>query len=1355
MAKKVIDDSNLGHLVSKAKAAFWPKEDVININLADVATSGDYDDLSNKPTIPDVSNFITNSVNNLTNYYLKSETYTKEEVAALIGAIQQFHYEIAASTSAVTSPASNVLYLIGPTGSGADRYEEYVYSSGWVKIGDTSIDLSGYVTTTFLSTELAKYATIASLATVATTGSYNDLEDTPSIPSNVVQYTSQNLTDAQKSQARTNIGAGTYSKPSSGIPASDIADGVIPTVPTDMVKYTAQTLTDAQKAQARTNIGATAPEIFWAEYGVTTFAEIEAAINANKKVLVKYIDSSGFFPVTQLFSLAGHIPSIMISFYSEDCSKSIGVIQDSNTGDTEWQGPIESGVEFNVNKVTSWQNTPDNTHYPSEKLVKDSLDAKQPTIDASHKLDYSLIANTPTIPAAPVNADWNATSGLAEILNKPSIPSTYAGSPTAGGFANKAVAIPFGTVDATSTSTVLTATVDNFPEQLSDGVCAYIRNDAVASESGYTLNINGTGALPVYVSNADNTRSTTVFSASTTFLFVYNSSRVTGGCWDIYYGYNSNDNTIGYNLRTNGASAPPASQKYYRYRLLFTSANGQNLVPANTSSSSSATSSKTVNQTKIDPFGVIFYYSYTTAVSASSSPSASYLWMQYSGIALGYSFNRTGEALTMTARDPVYLKCAPQSDGSAIIDADNPIVQALPTTADGKIYIFLGYAESATALTLYYWHPVYYHDGTKIAIWSGSSETNADITFTESNGKYTIPKADIDKLIAEHPKNIKFTVDNVIFSVTRGSGTLVFEFLGYYVYSVDIFFGSSPEEMVPTPHTFAVYPDTEDPTDPTKTQVVLGGHPFTYNATSETYEYDTNNPSANDYDDSVEFVVNKVTSLSSESTDVQYPSAKAVYTALSGKQGTLTFDTAPTVNSTNPVTSGGVYNAITENEEVVAAALNDLNDRLIDVENTEYTSLMLTNNSTEAKAFNLANKDKTFLLINGKPVVSRSTAPDEYNGGTKYFYFTFASAKQAPGYQNIENLNKQSFKLAIWEMLSTGYLQSGSRDSSDWINIPIYGEDEVPQTSFIDYYSEYDTTNYSTSCIEGSVLNPCKSKYLGNSSNFYDDSYIIPASDFVDSSWTTQFPNGVKYLRVSQEYNGYTSDMCWIEMIVYNNCKIVYTKYYTDPAECVQEEIDGTSSDLTLYEITDINTDAYDGYVSPIPFQKFKMYGWSSEAIIFFDANSDVPNIDFYQHPSASHELINGEWVPRGQDTSYNTEINGYACNHPWYVPPTLKSVYDTVHPAVVTSGNSIKPNKLTQLGTITSNTTFFLNTSTDVCVSGKANHYYWTFDTGATAPTITWPSGLTWPGGSAPAILPNKHYEISVLNNIVAWMEV
>ena len=38
--------------------------------------------------------------------------------------------------------------------------------------------------------------------------------------------------------------------------------------------------------------------------------------------------------------------------------------------------PDVSGKEDKSNKVTSFQNSPDDTHYPSEKLVKDSLDAK-------------------------------------------------------------------------------------------------------------------------------------------------------------------------------------------------------------------------------------------------------------------------------------------------------------------------------------------------------------------------------------------------------------------------------------------------------------------------------------------------------------------------------------------------------------------------------------------------------------------------------------------------------------------------------------------------------------------------------------------------------------------------------------------------------------------------------------------------------------------------------------------------------------------------------------------------------------------------------------------------------------------
>ena len=122
-------------------------EKKVNIPADSSPTSGSNSLVRSGGVFNAIKDFITRSVNDLVNYYTKSETYTKTEVNNIIGSLQQFHYEIYASTSAVTNPQSNVLYLIGPTGTGSDKYEEYVYSNGWVKIGDTTIDLSGYATT--------------------------------------------------------------------------------------------------------------------------------------------------------------------------------------------------------------------------------------------------------------------------------------------------------------------------------------------------------------------------------------------------------------------------------------------------------------------------------------------------------------------------------------------------------------------------------------------------------------------------------------------------------------------------------------------------------------------------------------------------------------------------------------------------------------------------------------------------------------------------------------------------------------------------------------------------------------------------------------------------------------------------------------------------------------------------------------------------------------------------------------------------------------------------------------------------------------------------------------------------------
>ena len=117
--------------------------------------------------ISDLTNdswFITNSVNDLVNYYLKSETYTQAEVDNLIWSIQSFHYEIYPTIWSITTPLSNVLYLIWPAWTGSDKYEEYVYSNNnFVKIWETSIDLSWYVTIDNLNNALSNYTTTEGL----------------------------------------------------------------------------------------------------------------------------------------------------------------------------------------------------------------------------------------------------------------------------------------------------------------------------------------------------------------------------------------------------------------------------------------------------------------------------------------------------------------------------------------------------------------------------------------------------------------------------------------------------------------------------------------------------------------------------------------------------------------------------------------------------------------------------------------------------------------------------------------------------------------------------------------------------------------------------------------------------------------------------------------------------------------------------------------------------------------------------------------------------------------------------------------------------------------------------------------
>lgn len=104
---------------------------------------------------------------------------------------------------------------------------------------------------------------------------------------------------------------------------------------------------------------------------------------------------------------------------------------------------------------------------------------------------------------------------------------------------------------------------------------------------------------------------------------------------------------------------------------------------------------------------------------------------------------------------------------------------------------------------------------------------------------------------------------------------------------------------------------------------------------------------------------------------------------------------------------------------------------------------------------------------------------------------------------------------------------------------------------------------------------------------------------------------------------------------------------------------------------------------------------------------------------------------------------------------PSAKAVYDTINPAKESTipSDGMLPNIIYALGTLSGAVTISLATPADSTI---CNHYFFTFETGATAPTITWDASITsWMGGSAPTINANKHYEVSVLNGVGVYMEV
>lgn len=296
---------------------------------------------------------------------------------------------------------------------------------------------------------------------------------------------------------------------------------------------------------------------------------------------------------------------------------------------------------------------------------------------------------------------------------------------------------------------------------------------------GTALQINNLGYKPVVynVSSMIGTRYSVgavvwaVYNATQTASLYVNSANASTitGCWQVM-DYDSNTTSIYTLQRYNGTRV--VSADLLRYVIAFRK-NETTIVPIHsvagtgTAENTAVTSTnKTMTTESFDPFGEIYQYATNTKIAANESVNLSTLRTQCASVDARYIFNCNK---TLTAQRELYLVVDLQSDGMVkLATSVNPWAQTLPSTNDGHLYILLGYAYSTYQMELYYYHPIYYHDGTQLRQYGGDKTFSGN--YNDLTNKPTIPDAVSGQNDGTNWTSL--TIGNTTKAIPQGGGGL-------------------------------------------------------------------------------------------------------------------------------------------------------------------------------------------------------------------------------------------------------------------------------------------------------------------------------------------------------------------------------------------------------------------------------------------------------------------------------------------------------------------------------------------------------------------------------------------------------
>ncbi len=423
----LINDSDFqtGNDVTTALSAYTPAS-----SLSTVATTGSYDDLTDKPVIPagavlysttgqntdgamtqkattdalnskTDANLFTNTVNNLQGQI--DVIVASSDVKDVVGTKTELdNYD-------TSTLSDNDIIKVLSDSSQSDKTTYYRWSTS-----TSTFSLIGsegpYYTKAETNTLLNAKADSSSLATVATSGNYNDLSNKPTIPAAQVN------SDWNASSGVAEI----LNKPSLATVATTGAYSDLtgtPTIPT----VNNATLTVTQNGTSKGTFTANASSNKTIALTDTTYNNFTGA-DASTAGAAGLVPAPAAGDNTKYLSGDGTWkPASQYSLPIASASTLGGIKVGTNLTINATTGVLSADAQPAILYSGTGQNT---DGAMTQKATTDQLTLKANSADLATVAtsgSYNDLSNKPTIPAAQVNSDWNANSGVAQILNKPTL----------------------------------------------------------------------------------------------------------------------------------------------------------------------------------------------------------------------------------------------------------------------------------------------------------------------------------------------------------------------------------------------------------------------------------------------------------------------------------------------------------------------------------------------------------------------------------------------------------------------------------------------------------------------------------------------------------------------------------------------------------------------------------------------------------------------------------------------------------------------------------------------------------------------------------------------------------------------